>query len=77
VLDAVYDYNVQVVMAATGVKFLHHEACKQDVGVYFEANGHGTVLFRESAVHALRSREVSGIIIVHYHCNAYTHVCVA
>eukprot|EP00953_Heterococcus_sp_UTEX-ZZ885_P016265 9152-Heterococcus_DN1.PRE.6 len=49
--------NIRVVMAATGVKFLHHEACKQDVGVYFEANGHGTVLFRESAVHALRSRE--------------------
>ena len=27
----------------TGVKYLHHEALKYDVGVYFEANGHGTV----------------------------------
>jgi phosphoacetylglucosamine mutase len=58
-------------MAATGVKFLHHEACKQDVGVYFEANGHGTVLFRESAVHALRSREVS--TAVQYNC-IHTHI---
>ena len=29
----------------TGVKYLHGEAHKYDVGVYFEANGHGTVLF--------------------------------
>ena len=26
-----------------GVKFLHHMAHDYDVGVYFEANGHGTV----------------------------------
>ncbi|KIP11372.1 hypothetical protein PHLGIDRAFT_27867 [Phlebiopsis gigantea 11061_1 CR5-6] len=29
----------------TGVKHLHHAAERYDVGVYFEANGHGTVLF--------------------------------
>lgn len=29
----------------TGVKHLHHAAESFDVGVYFEANGHGTVLF--------------------------------
>ncbi|KAI0734442.1 phosphoacetylglucosamine mutase [Fomitopsis betulina] len=29
----------------TGVKHLHHAAEKFDVGVYFEANGHGTVIF--------------------------------
>lgn len=30
----------------TGVKHLHHEAVSQyDIGVYFEANGHGTVIF--------------------------------
>lgn len=27
----------------TGVKHLHHVAQGFDVGVYFEANGHGTV----------------------------------
>ncbi|KAK6455392.1 Phosphoacetylglucosamine mutase [Scheffersomyces xylosifermentans] len=33
----------------TGVKHLHHEAEKFDVGVYFEANGHGTVIFSPKA----------------------------
>ena len=28
----------------TGVKHLHHKAKEFDIGVYFEANGHGTVL---------------------------------
>ncbi len=32
-----------------GVKHLHHEAQHYDVGVYFEANGHGTVLFSARA----------------------------
>ncbi|KAH8884549.1 N-acetylglucosamine-phosphate mutase-like protein [Thozetella sp. PMI_491] len=33
----------------TGVKHLHHVAQGFDVGVYFEANGHGTVLFSTDA----------------------------
>jgi len=33
----------------TGVKYLHHKAEEYDIGVYFEANGHGTVLFSETA----------------------------
>ncbi|KAJ2312383.1 hypothetical protein IWW54_002115 [Coemansia sp. RSA 2705] len=40
--------------AKTGVKHLHHEAEKMSIGVYFEANGHGTVLFGPSAVARLR-----------------------
>uniref|UniRef100_A0A0N4Z3N8 Phosphoacetylglucosamine mutase n=1 Tax=Parastrongyloides trichosuri TaxID=131310 RepID=A0A0N4Z3N8_PARTI len=32
-------------LVKTGVKYLHHEAKKYDIGIYFEANGHGTVLF--------------------------------
>lgn len=33
----------------TGVKHLHHEAqSSYDIGVYFEANGHGTILFSEN-----------------------------
>lgn len=27
----------------TGVKYLHHKAKEFDIGIYFEANGHGTV----------------------------------
>ena len=34
----------------TGVKYLHHKAANYDVGIYFEANGHGTVLFSEKAI---------------------------
>ena len=33
----------------TGVKHLHHKAQDYDIGVYFEANGHGTVTFSEKA----------------------------
>jgi len=38
--------NVQCV--PTGVKHLHRAAHHFDVGIYFEANGHGTVLISEN-----------------------------
>ncbi|KAJ6020944.1 Phosphoacetylglucosamine mutase [Penicillium herquei] len=41
----------------TGVKHLHHAALQYDVGVYFEANGHGTVTFKESAMKVIRNTE--------------------
>ncbi|XP_030637554.1 phosphoacetylglucosamine mutase [Chanos chanos] len=41
--------KMTVVCTKTGVKHLHHAAQKFDVGVYFEANGHGTVLFSRAA----------------------------
>lgn len=31
------------------MKHLHHMALKYDIGVYFEANGHGTVVFSDNA----------------------------
>jgi len=37
--------GVPVRFGKTGVKHLHKIAHKFDIGVYFEANGHGTVLF--------------------------------
>lgn len=33
----------------TGVKHLHRKALEYDIGVYFEANGHGTVVFSNNA----------------------------
>ncbi|KAK7201754.1 N-acetylglucosamine-phosphate mutase [Novymonas esmeraldas] len=39
--------HMKVYTAATGVKNLHPVAHARDVGVYFEANGHGTVLISE------------------------------
>lgn len=40
--------KITTVCTATGVKNLHKEAEKYDIGIYFEANGHGTVLFNNS-----------------------------
>ena len=34
---------VPVECVPTGVKHLHHKALDYDIGIYFEANGHGTV----------------------------------
>ncbi|OGM42897.1 phosphoacetylglucosamine mutase [Aspergillus bombycis] len=41
----------------TGVKHLHHAALRYDVGVYFEANGHGTITFSENALKIIKSTE--------------------
>ena len=46
--------KVPVACVATGVKHLHHRAQDFDIGVYFEANGHGTVLFRDNAIEAIQ-----------------------
>lgn len=43
---------------AAGVKYLHHEAKAFDMGIYFEANGHGTVLFKPSLLKQLQELEV-------------------
>lgn len=41
--------KVPVSCAKTGVKHLHHEAITNyDVGIYFEANGHGTIIFSDN-----------------------------
>ena len=44
--------GVTVAFAKTGVKFVHHAALAYDVGVYFEANGHGTVIFKPAVLTA-------------------------
>ncbi|XP_014677505.1 PREDICTED: phosphoacetylglucosamine mutase-like [Priapulus caudatus] len=46
--------KVPVSCVSTGVKHLHHRAADYDVGVYFEANGHGTVLFSDKAFNMIR-----------------------
>lgn len=51
--------GIQVVTTPTGVKYLHEEAVKFDVGIYFEANGHGTVLFSNSLLKRLTEVPIS------------------
>ncbi|OQR97283.1 phosphoacetylglucosamine mutase [Thraustotheca clavata] len=58
---AAYNYlkanNVQVAMAKTGVKYCHHKALDYDIGIYFEANGHGTVMMKDHVVDRLHKME--------------------
>ncbi|CAG2105791.1 unnamed protein product [Medioppia subpectinata] len=38
----------------TGVKYLHHRAQQADIGVYFEANGHGTVTVSHTTIDRIK-----------------------
>lgn len=52
--------GLESAVTPTGVKHLHKKAEQYDVGIYFEANGHGTVLFSDSFLqwlHDAASRE--------------------
>ncbi|XP_033227508.1 phosphoacetylglucosamine mutase [Belonocnema kinseyi] len=46
--------KVPVACVSTGVKHLHHKALEFDIGIYFEANGHGTIIFKDSAMKVIR-----------------------
>ena len=45
--DYLKQLGLEVVLTPTGVKYLHHKAAQYDIGIYFEANGHGTILFSD------------------------------
>ncbi|XP_076670197.1 phosphoglucomutase 3-like protein nst isoform X1 [Andrena cerasifolii] len=47
--------QIPVVCASTGVKHLHKKALEFDIGIYFEANGHGTVLFRDTVMQTIKN----------------------
>lgn len=47
--------GIKVNCVPTGVKHLHHAARHFDIGVYFEANGHGTVLFSDDCLARVRN----------------------
>jgi phosphoacetylglucosamine mutase len=49
--------RLPVTCVPTGVKHLHHAAERFDIGVYFEANGHGTVLFSPSFISLLSTHQ--------------------
>ncbi|XP_027360690.1 phosphoacetylglucosamine mutase isoform X2 [Abrus precatorius] len=48
--------GLEVNFTPTGVKYLHEKAAEFDIGIYFEANGHGTVLFSEPFIEWLEAR---------------------
>lgn len=47
--------RVPVACVPTGVKHLHKKALEFDIGIYFEANGHGTVIFKNTAKETIRN----------------------
>ena len=49
--------NLTVKIVPTGVKHLHHAAAKYGIGVYFEANGHGTILVHNDTAKRLNQVE--------------------
>ncbi|KAF7347870.1 Phosphoacetylglucosamine mutase [Mycena venus] len=51
--------RLPVKCVSTGVKHLHHAAEHYNIGIYFEANGHGTVLFSQATQDILQSYEPS------------------
>lgn len=53
--------GLPVPLAKTGVKFVHHAALGYDVGVYFEANGHGTVLLHPTFLARLSAMEPAAL----------------
>ncbi|CAL9230726.1 unnamed protein product [Arabidopsis halleri] len=55
--DYLRQLGLDVVFAKTGVKHLHEKAAEFDIGIYFEANGHGTILFSESFLSWLVSKQ--------------------
>lgn len=52
--------RVETSCTPTGVKHLHHRAQDSDVSVYFEANGHGTVLFSGKAADLIECAAADG-----------------
>lgn len=54
--DYLKHLGLEVNFTPTGVKYLHEKAAEFDIGIYFEANGHGTVLFSESFIGWLEAR---------------------
>lgn len=54
--------QIPVACTKTGVKHLHHKAKELDIGVYFEANGHGTVILKKEVEASIRAANPSASI---------------
>ncbi|XP_019864406.1 PREDICTED: phosphoacetylglucosamine mutase-like [Amphimedon queenslandica] len=47
--------DIPVTFTETGVKYLQRKAQEFDIGIFFEANGHGTVLYSDTAVERIKA----------------------
>ena len=48
--------GIECPYAKTGVKYCHHKALEYDIGIYYEANGHGTAIFKDAVVDKIRTK---------------------
>ena len=71
------DLGIEVVVTPTGVKFLHEEAVKFDIGIYFEANGHGTVLFSDSLLERLTQVWTGLSVCLSVRLSVFLSVCLS
>ncbi|KAH6810278.1 phosphoglucosamine mutase-like protein [Perilla frutescens var. frutescens] len=46
--DYLKQLGLEVALTPTRVKYLHEKVAEYDIGIYFEANGHGPVLFSDN-----------------------------
>ena len=51
---SVVERGIECPYAKTGVKYCHHKALEYDIGIYYEANGHGTAIFKDAVVEMIR-----------------------
>ncbi|GER31490.1 phosphoglucosamine mutase, partial [Striga asiatica] len=54
--DYLKQLGLEVVLTPTGVKYLHEKAAEFDIGIYFEANGHGAILFSDNFLSWLETK---------------------
>ncbi|XP_076754007.1 phosphoglucomutase 3-like protein nst [Xylocopa sonorina] len=46
--------QIPVACVSTGIKHLHNKALEFDIGIYFEANGHGTIVFKDFVIKTIK-----------------------
>eukprot|EP00955_Chlamydomonas_euryale_P092721 364734-Chlamydomonas_euryale.AAC.11 len=63
--------NPACTACSSGVKHLHEAAAKYDVGVYWEANGHGTVIFSPELLAKLRQLDL--VVLLHAASDSSAH----
>ncbi|CAK90292.1 unnamed protein product (macronuclear) [Paramecium tetraurelia] len=50
--------GIEAKYAPTGVKYLHRAAHEFDIGIYFEANGHGAVIYKNHVLQKVKEFEL-------------------
>lgn len=75
--DYLKQQGLEVAVTATGVKYLHVKASQYDIGIYFEANGHGTIVFSEPFLLWLEAKknELSSIASGTHLSNTLENAC--